>query len=131
VGPSGTQSFRQVESRTPHVNLVRFPAEAGMFLFTTAFEPSLRPTQRQIQWIPGALSPRVERPWREANYTATSNAEVKNAWSFTFTLAYTLMVWSFIKLRDNFILLTHVKFRQSIHDLSACRFFEFYIKIAQ
>jgi hypothetical protein len=35
---------------------VRFLAELGIFLFTTASRTALGPTQPPIQWLPGALS---------------------------------------------------------------------------
>jgi hypothetical protein len=38
-----------------------------------------------IQWVPGALSLGVKRPGREADNPPPSNAEVKNAWSYTST----------------------------------------------
>jgi hypothetical protein len=49
----------------------------GIFLFTTASRPALRPTQSPIQWVPGALSLGVKRPRREADHSPPSNAEVK------------------------------------------------------
>jgi hypothetical protein len=45
--------------------------------------PALGPNQRLVQWVPGALSLGVKRPGRKANYSPPSNAEVKNAWSYT------------------------------------------------
>jgi hypothetical protein len=57
--------------------------ELGIFLFTTASRTALGSTQRPIQWVPGALSLGVKRPVREADHSPTSNAEVKNAWSYT------------------------------------------------
>jgi hypothetical protein len=38
---------------------------------------ALGPTQPPIQWMPGALSPGIKRPGREAGHSA-SNTEVKN-----------------------------------------------------
>jgi hypothetical protein len=35
-------------------------------------------TQSAIQWIPGAVSPRVKRQEREADHSPPSSAEVKN-----------------------------------------------------
>jgi hypothetical protein len=54
-------------------------------LFTTASTPALWPTQPSVQWVPGAPSLRVKRLRREAYHSPTSNAEAKNAWSYTFT----------------------------------------------
>jgi hypothetical protein len=53
--------------------------ELGIFLFTTLSGPALGRTQPPIQWVPEALSLRVERPGREAENSPPSNAEVKNA----------------------------------------------------
>jgi hypothetical protein len=55
----------------------------GILLFTTAFRPTLGPTQRPIQWVSGALS--LERPGREADHSPPPSAEVKNAWRHTST----------------------------------------------
>jgi hypothetical protein len=38
-----------------------------------------------IQWVPGALSTEVKWQGRKADHSPPS-AEVKNAWSYTFTL---------------------------------------------
>jgi hypothetical protein len=56
---------------------VRFPALAGIFLFTTASRTALGPTQPPIQCVIGALSLEVKWPGREADYTSPSSAEVK------------------------------------------------------
>jgi hypothetical protein len=45
-------------------------------------ERALGPTH-PIKWVPGALSLTVKRPGREADHSHPSNAEVKNAWSYT------------------------------------------------
>jgi hypothetical protein len=42
-------------------------------------------TEPPIQWIPGALFLGIKRPWREADHSPPSSAEVKNAWSYTYT----------------------------------------------
>jgi hypothetical protein len=65
---------------------VRFPAGAGILLFTTVSRTALGPTQPPIQWVPGALSLGVKWPGREADHSPPSSAEVKNAWSYTSTL---------------------------------------------
>jgi hypothetical protein len=49
----------------------------GIFLFTTVSRLALRPTQPPIQWVPGALSLGVKQPWREADHSLPSSAEVK------------------------------------------------------
>jgi hypothetical protein len=49
-----------------------------IFLFSVASRPALGLTQPHIQWVPGALSPRVKRLGREDDHPLTSSAEVKN-----------------------------------------------------
>jgi hypothetical protein len=39
------------------------------FLFFTSSKPVTGPTQPPIQWVPGALSPEVTRPGREAGHS--------------------------------------------------------------
>jgi len=41
-----------------------------------------------FHWVPGALTPRLNRPEREGRNTTRFNAEVKNAWSYTSTPQY-------------------------------------------
>jgi hypothetical protein len=41
------------------------------------FRTALGPTQPHIQWVPGALSLGVKRPWREADHSPPPSAEVK------------------------------------------------------
>jgi len=55
---------------------------------TTASRTALGPTQRPMQWVPGALSLGVKRPGRETDHSPPSSAEVKNAWSYTSTYKY-------------------------------------------
>jgi hypothetical protein len=43
------------------------------------------PTQPPIQWVPGALSPGVKRPGREADHSLPASAEVKKMWISTST----------------------------------------------
>jgi hypothetical protein len=38
-----------------------------IFLFSIASRPALGATQPPVQWIPGSLSPGVQRPKREAD----------------------------------------------------------------
>jgi hypothetical protein len=38
-----------------------------------------------IKWVPGALSLGLKWPGREADHSPPSNAEIKNAWSYTST----------------------------------------------
>jgi hypothetical protein len=66
-------------------SVVRVPAGARNFLFTTASRPALGPIHPPTQWVPGALSLGVKRPVREADHSTTSSAEVKNSSSHTST----------------------------------------------
>jgi hypothetical protein len=77
----------------------------GIFLFTTPSRTTLGSTQPPIQRVIGALSLAVKRPGREAEHPPLSSAEVKNAWSYTFTPQYVFMARCLVKHRDNFIYL--------------------------
>jgi hypothetical protein len=68
----------------------------GIFLFATAFRPSLGSTQPPIQCVPGNVSPAVKQPKREADHSLLSSAEVKNAWSYTSTPPYVFTAWCFV-----------------------------------
>jgi hypothetical protein len=81
---------------------VRFPAGLVIFLFTTASRPALGPTEPPIQWVPGALSPGVKRPWHEADHSPLSSAEVKECVELHFHLRTRFMAWCLVKQRDNF-----------------------------
>jgi len=50
--------------------VVRLPAGTG--------RPILEPAQPPIQTVPGALSPGVKRPRREADHSLPPSAEVMN-----------------------------------------------------
>jgi hypothetical protein len=52
--------------------------------------------------ILGALSLGVKRPGPEADHSPPSNAEIKNAWSYTFTPQYVFMAWCLVKHRNDF-----------------------------
>jgi hypothetical protein len=64
-----------------------------MFLFSTASRQALGPTQ-----------PPIQRPEREADDSLSSNAEVKNAWSYTSTLSRVIMAWYLVEQRYNLYL---------------------------
>jgi hypothetical protein len=75
----------------------------SIFFFTTAPRPVLGPTQPPKYWVPGAISLGVKQSGCEANHSPPS-AEVKNVWSYTYTLQYVFMAWCSVKEmdRDNF-----------------------------
>jgi hypothetical protein len=52
------------------------------FLFA---RPDLGPTRPPIQWVPGTVTVGAKRPRCEASHPPPYSAEVKNAWSYTFT----------------------------------------------
>jgi hypothetical protein len=58
-----------------------------ILLYSTTSRSYLRPIQPPIQWVP-----KVKQPGREAYHSRLSNAEVKNAWSYTFTPPYTFEI---------------------------------------
>jgi hypothetical protein len=66
------------------------PGKVKNFLFSTS-RPVLGPTQPPIQWVPGALSPGVKQPEREADHSPPTNAEVKKTWVCTSTPPYAFM----------------------------------------
>jgi hypothetical protein len=43
-------------------------------------------TEIPLQWVPGAPSPGVKWPGREADSSTRTSAEAKNAWSYTYNL---------------------------------------------
>jgi hypothetical protein len=61
------------------------------FLFCTSSRPVLGSTQPPFQWVPGAPSPGVKRPRREADYSSPTSAEVKKTWVYIFTPPYAFM----------------------------------------
>jgi hypothetical protein len=42
--------------------------EHEISLYSTESRQILRPTQLPIQWVPGALSPEINRSWRDADH---------------------------------------------------------------
>jgi hypothetical protein len=46
----------------------------------------------------------LKQPWREADLSHPSRAEVKNTWSYTSTFPYFLVLWYLVKRGDNFTL---------------------------
>jgi hypothetical protein len=68
------------------------PGRVKNFLFSKSSRPALGYTQPPNQWIPGALSPTVKRPGREADHSSPASAEVKKMWIYTSTPTYAFMV---------------------------------------
>jgi hypothetical protein len=66
----------------------------NFIFFASASRPALGPTHPPIQWVAGALYPEVKQPGRTVDHSSPSNAEFKNAWSYTcffFQLASTVL----------------------------------------
>jgi hypothetical protein len=63
------------------------PGSVKNYLFSTLSTPALRSTQPPIQQVPGALSPGVKRPGREANHSPPDSTEVKKMWIYTSILS--------------------------------------------
>jgi hypothetical protein len=67
------------------------PCRVKNFLFSTSSRPALGSAQPRIQWVPGALSPGLKRPVREADHSPPDSAKVKKMWIYTSTLPYAFM----------------------------------------
>jgi hypothetical protein len=70
---------------------VKRPCKVKNFLFSTSPRPALGCTQPPSQWVPGALSPGVKRPGREAVHSLPPSVEVKKIWIYTSTPPYAFM----------------------------------------
>jgi hypothetical protein len=57
---------------------LRFPARARDFSLLHNVHTGSGTTQPPIQWVPGALSPRVKRPGCKADESPPSSVEVNN-----------------------------------------------------
>jgi hypothetical protein len=67
------------------------PGTIKNFLFSTSSRPALGLIQPPIHWVPGALSPEVKRPGREADHSHPASAEVKKTWIYKSTPPYAFM----------------------------------------
>jgi hypothetical protein len=67
---------------------VRVRIPEGSRIFSMSSRPVLGSTQPPIQWIPGAISPGVKLPGREADHSPPASAEVKKMWIYTSTPPY-------------------------------------------
>jgi hypothetical protein len=83
---------------------VRVPKGSGNFSPHHGVIPALVPNQPLIQWVPGALSPGVKRPGREADQSHSYNAKVKKARSYTSTSQYAFMAWCSVKAQGQLYL---------------------------
>jgi hypothetical protein len=63
----------------------------GLFFFQKMFIRALGPIQRPMQLVLVVFFPRERRSGREVEHLCPSNAEVKNEWSYYYTL-YAFMV---------------------------------------
>jgi hypothetical protein len=72
------------------------------------FSPS--PLRQDLLWVPssllyngywGILPPGIKRLEHESDHSPPASAEVKNAWSYTFTSQYVLMAWYLVKHRES------------------------------
>jgi hypothetical protein len=88
----------RLRARRPRID---FRHGQGIFLFATAFGPTLGPTQPSIQQIQEVPSPGVKRLGREADHSLPSSIEVKNARSYTSIPPYVFMTWCLVKNRNN------------------------------
>jgi hypothetical protein len=52
------------------------PDRVENFLFSATSRPAPGPTQPPIQWVPGALSPRIKRSGLEADHSHPTSAEI-------------------------------------------------------
>jgi hypothetical protein len=75
-----------------------------VFLFTTSSRKALVPTQPPIQWVPRAISLGLKQPWREADHSRPSSAEVKEGVKIYHhsPIRFHGLVLSLKKHRDNF-----------------------------
>jgi hypothetical protein len=58
------------------------PGRVKNFLLSLSSRPALGPVQPPVQWVPGALSPRVKRQVREADHSPQASDEVKKMWIY-------------------------------------------------
>jgi hypothetical protein len=65
--------------------------QVGPRIVSKSYRPALGSTQPPIQWVPGALSPGVKRPGREADHSPPASAEAKKMWIYTSTPPCTFM----------------------------------------
>jgi hypothetical protein len=72
-----------------------FRQKQEFLLSSTESRPALGHAQPPIQWVRGALSPRVKLPGREIESSPHCTAKVKNTWSYTSTPTVFMALYSF------------------------------------
>jgi hypothetical protein len=72
------------------------PGRVKNFLFSKSSRPALRSTQPPIQWVPGALSPGIERLGREADHSPPASAAVMKMFIYTSIPPYAFMAYCLI-----------------------------------
>jgi hypothetical protein len=70
---------------------VRVPVGSRIFSSPPRPDRLWGPTQPPIKWVPGALSPGVKRPGREADHSPQVSAEAKKMWIYISTPPYAFM----------------------------------------
>jgi hypothetical protein len=66
-------------------SMIESPGRIKNFLFTTQSRPALEFTETPIQWIFGAPSPGIKRPWHELDHPPPANAEIKKMFNYLST----------------------------------------------
>jgi hypothetical protein len=67
------------------------PGKVKNVHFSISYRPVLGATQPPIQKVPKALSPVIKQPWREADHSPRTSAEIKKTWIYTSTPPYVFM----------------------------------------
>jgi hypothetical protein len=62
---------------------VRVRVRLRLRISSTSSRPALGSTWPPLQCVPGALSPGIKRPLREADHSTPASAEVKKMWIYT------------------------------------------------
>jgi Zn-dependent protease with chaperone function len=64
----GSSASAETQLRTERTEINSRQEKWWLLLLANASRPALAPTQPPIQWVPGALTPEVKRPGREADH---------------------------------------------------------------
>ena len=91
------------------VQALSFPEQTADFLFSKMCEPFLGPIQPYIKWILGEPFSGLKWPDPGADHKLQNSAQVKNAWSYTFTLPYALMACKGATLHLSLLMLCCLK----------------------